>query len=57
MLLKNMGFPDGSVVKNPPATEEVQEMWVDPWMKKIPWRREWQPTLVSCLGNPTDRGA
>ena len=21
------------------------------------WRRKWQPTTVSCLGNPTDRGA
>ena len=39
-----MGFPDGSVVKNPPAMEEMQEMWVDPWMKKMPWRREWRPT-------------
>ena len=22
------GFPDSSVVKNPPAMEEMQEMWV-----------------------------
>ena len=52
-----MGFPDGSVVKNPPAMEEMQEIGVDPWMKKIPWRREWRPTLVWFLGNPIDRGA
>ena len=28
-----------------------------PWIEKTPWRREWQPTPVSCLGNPMDRGA
>ena len=26
------------------------------WVRKILWRRKWQPTLVSCLGNPMDRG-
>ena len=29
----------------------------DPWVRKIPWRRKWQPTQYSCLGNPMDRGA
>ena len=29
----------------------------DPWVRKIPWRRKWQPTPYSCLGNPMDRGA
>ena len=29
-----------------------------PWVRKIPWRRKWQPTLqYSCLGNPMGRGA
>ena len=28
----------------------------DPWVRKIPWRRKWQPTPVSCLENPMDRG-
>ena len=23
----------------------------DPWVRKIPWRRKWQPTPYSCLGN------
>ena len=27
------------------------------WVWKIPWRRKWQPTPLSCLGNPMDRGA
>ena len=25
--------------------------------KKIPWRREWQPTPYSCLENTKDKGA
>jgi len=34
-------------VKNLPAMPEPQ---VDPWVGKIPWRREWQPTPVFLLG-------
>ena len=30
---------------------------VDPWVRKMPWRRAWRPTPVSCLENPMDRGA
>ena len=37
------GLPGGSVVKNPPAMQETQ---FNPWVGKIPWRREWQPTPV-----------
>ena len=35
------------MVKNLPA---VQETWVDPWIGKIPWSREWLPTPVSLPG-------
>ena len=29
----------------------------NPWVRKIPQRREWEPALqYSCLGNPMDRG-
>ena len=35
------GFPDGSAVKNPPAMQEMQEMWVDPWVGKSAWGRKW----------------
>ena len=28
-----------------------------PWIGKIPWRRQWQPTLVFLLENSMDRGA
>ena len=28
----------------------------DPWVEKIPWRREWLPTPVFLLENSMDRG-
>ena len=31
-------------------TQETREMWVDPWVGKIPWRRKWQPTPVFLPG-------
>ena len=37
-------------VKNLPAVQEI-----NPWVGKIPWRRKWLPTPVSCLENPMDR--
>ena len=27
------------------------------WVRKIPWRREWQPLQYSCLENRMDREA
>ena len=35
------------MVKNPPA---MQETWFDPWVEKIPWRREWLSTPVFLPG-------
>ena len=35
------------MVENVPA---VQETGFDPWIGKIPWRREWQPTSVFSPG-------
>ena len=35
--------PVAQLVKNPPA---MQETWFDPWVEKIPWRRERLPTPV-----------
>ena len=38
--------------------QEMQEMWVDPWVGKSPQGRKWQPTSVFLLGkNSMDRGA
>ena len=50
MCIVWIGFPGGSVVKNPPARQETQ-------VGKIPWRRKWQPSPVFLPGNPMDRGA
>ena len=34
------------VVKNPPANAGEMRCKFDPWVRKIPWRRAWQPTPV-----------
>ena len=34
------------VVKNPPASEGDKGHRFDPWVRRIPWRRVWQPTAV-----------
>ena len=33
----------------------MQETGFDPWVRKIPWRRKWQPTPIFLPGNPMDR--
>ena len=38
------------VVKNPLAVQETQGCRFDPWVRKIPWRRAWQPTPVFFPG-------
>ena len=50
-----MGFPSGSVVKNPPALQEMWRCGFDPWIQKIPWRRKWQPTPVFLPGESHGR--
>ena len=47
-------FDGGSVVKNLPV--KAGDVVFDSWVRKIPWRRKWQPTPVICLGNCKDRG-
>ena len=41
------------MVENPPALSPG----LNPWIGKIPWRREQLPTPYSCLENSMDRGA
>ena len=36
LYIDNMGFPHGSVVKNPPALQETQETWVRSLVQKDP---------------------
>ena len=35
------------MVKNMPTRRRLR---FDPWVGKIPWRKEWQPTLVFLPG-------
>ena len=52
------GFPGGAMVKESACQcRSCKRHRFDPWVRKIPWRRKWQPTPVFLPGNPTDRGA
>ena len=45
-------------VKNPPATQETQQMWVRSLGGEARLKEEnGNPLQYSCLGNPMDRGA
>ena len=41
--LKHMGFPHGLDGEDCPHCGRLR---FDPWLRKIPWRRQWQPTPV-----------
>ena len=47
------GFPGDSDHKD----SACQRPKFDPWVGKIPWRRECYPLQYSCLENPMDRTA
>ena len=38
------------VLNNPPANAGRERCEFDPWVGKIPWRMEWQPTPVLFPG-------
>ena len=40
------------VVKNPPANAGDMRCGFDSWVRKVPWRRTWQPTPVFLPGEP-----
>ena len=44
----NSVFPGGSMVKNLPASTGNSRF--NPWVRKIPWRRKWQPTAIFLPG-------
>ena len=47
-----MGFPGGIVVNNLLANAgEAKDAGSIPWVRKIPWRRKWQPTPLYLPGN------
>ena len=46
------GFPGGTSGKQPTCQcRRLKKCQFDPWVKKIPWRRKWQPTPVFLPGN------
>ena len=51
-------FPGGTSGKEPTCQcRRHMRQGFDPWVRKIPWRRAWQPTPVVLLENPMDKGA
>ena len=53
-----MGFPGGSVVKNPPASAGATgDVGLIPELRRSPGEGNGNPLQYSCLGNPMDRGA
>ena len=50
-----MGFPGGSVVKNPPAN--AGDLGLIPGLERSPGEGNGYPLQYSCLENPMDRGA
>ena len=39
------------VVKNPPTNAgDIKRRGFDPWIRKIPWKKAWQPTSVFLPG-------
>ena len=52
------GFPDGSVIKNPPANAgTTRDVGSIPGLKKFPGGENGDPPQCSCQGNPMDREA
>ena len=49
LLSREIGL-SGGAVKNPPAMQDMWRCRFDPWVRKFPCRRKWQPTLVSLPG-------
>ena len=48
-----IGFPGGSVVKNACRCRKCR---FSPWIRKIPWRRKWQPTPTVLPGESHGQG-
>ena len=44
-------FPDGSVIKESTSQCRRHRKWeFSPWVRKIPWRRKWQPAPILLPG-------
>jgi len=47
------GFPGGSDGKE--SAFPSKRPTLDPWVRKIPWNRQWQPAPVFLPGNSMDK--
>jgi len=48
---RNLGFPGGAGGKEPICQcRRHNRHRFDPWVRKIPWRRAWQPTPIFLPG-------
>ena len=57
-ILMKGDFPDGASGKEPTCQYRRHKTYgFNPWIRKIPWRRKWQPTPVFLPGEFHDRGA
>ena len=53
-----LGLPGDASGKEPTCQcRRHKRHWFDPWVGKIPWRRNGNPLQCSCLENPMERGA
>ena len=53
-----MGFPGGASGKELICQcRSGKRHEFNPWVKKIPWRRAWEPTPVFLTGESVDKGA
>ena len=49
----HLGFPGGTSGKEPACQcRRLRGHGFDPWVRKMSWRRVWQPTLVFLPENP-----
>ena len=57
-MINLIGFPDGTVVKNPPTnTEDARDMSLILGSGRSPGKGNGNPLQYSCLENFMDRGA
>jgi len=52
-----MGFPGSPRGKEPTYKWRRRETQFDPWVRKIFWRKTWQPFHYSSLENSMNQGA
>ena len=53
-----MGFPGGASGKEHAChCRRLKRCGFDPWLRKVPWRRAWQPTPVFLPGGRQSMGS